>query len=286
MKTFVIALLLTGFGWFRAGAQVTVDIRSDQDEFLPGEAIPLAIKITNLSGQQLHFGGDPGWLTFSVESTDGINVLKISEVPVPAQFDLFSSQAGTLHVDVAPCFQINRIGHYKVTSYLHIKDWPTAITSSVKEFDVVTGVKLWSQEFGVPAAGSPPEMREFSLEKANYLRQQLRLYLQLTDDAETHIYKVIPLGPMVAFGYPEERIDRTSQLHVLWQTGAQSFSYCVVSPEGLLLQRDLYELIDTRPQLKVDDNGEVTVEGGFKRMPTHDIPAVHPPDDLPPASQK
>jgi hypothetical protein len=286
MKTFVITLLLAGFGWFGAGAQVTVDIHSDQNEFLPGEAIPLAIKITNLSGQQLHFGGDPGWLAFSVESTDGFNVVKISEVPVPAQFDLFSSQAGTLHVDIAPCFQINRIGHYKVTAYLHVKDWPAAITSSAKEFDVVTGVKLWSEEFGLPAADSPPEMREFSLEKANYLRQQLRLYLELTDTAESHIYKVIPLGPMVAFGYPEERIDRTSQLHVLWQTGAQSFSYCVVSPEGLLLQRDLYELINTRPHLKVDDNGEVTVEGGFKRTPAADIPAVHPPDALPPAPQK
>ena len=85
MKTFVIVLLLAGFGWFGARAQVTVDIHSEQNEFLPGEAIPLAIKITNLSGQQLHFGGDPGWLTFSVESTDGISVVKNSEVPVPAR---------------------------------------------------------------------------------------------------------------------------------------------------------------------------------------------------------
>jgi hypothetical protein len=286
MKTFVITLLLAGLGWFRAGAQVTVELRSDQNEFLPGETIPLAVKITNLSGQQLHFGSGPGWLTFSVESSDGFDVVKISDVPVPAQFDLFSSQAGTLHVDIAPCFQINRIGHYKVTAYLRLKDWASNITSPPKEFDVVTGVKLWSQEFGVPSAGGPPELREFSLEKANYLRQQLRLYLQLTDAAESRIYKVVALGPMVSFGYPDERIDRTSQLHVLWQTGAQSFSYCVVSPDGKLLQRDLYEIANTRPKLKVDDNGEVTVEGGIKRVPEAEIPPVHPPDDLPPASQK
>ncbi len=254
-----MTLLLTGFVWFHAGAQVTVDIHSDYGRrFLPRRGhSALAIKITNLSGQQLHFGGDPGWLTFSVESSDGSDVVKISEVPLPGQFDLFSSQAGTLHVDIAPCFQLNRIGHFMVTAYLRLKDWSANITSPVKEFDVVTGVKIWSQEFGVPSVGGPPELRVFSLEKANYLREQLRLYLQLTDAAESHIYKVIPLGPMVAFGYPEERIDRTSQLHVLWQTGAQSFSYCVVSPDGKLVQRDLYELANSRPRLKVDDNGDV-----------------------------
>jgi len=286
MRVFSIALLLATLGWFRAPAQVTVDLRLDQTEFLPGEAILLAVKITNLSGQPMHFGGDPGWLTFSVESSDGLDVVKISEVPVREQFDLFSSQAGTLHVDIAPSFQLDRISHYKVTAILRLKDWATSITSPAREFDVVTGVKLWTQQFGMPSAGGPPEMREFSLEKANYLRQQLRLYLQLTDAAESRIYKVFALGPMVSFGYPEEQVDRNSELHVLWQTGAQTFSYCVVSPNGVLLQRDLYELVNSRPKLKVDDNGDVIVSGGVKRVPAADIPAVAAPDALPPAPQK
>jgi len=36
----------------------------------------------------------------------------------------------------------------------------------------------------------------------------------------------------------------------------------------------------------VDDNGDVSVVGGVKRVPAADIPTVHPPDSLPPASQK
>jgi len=278
--------MLAALGWFRATAQVTVDLRLNQNEFLPGESIPLAVKITNQSGEQLHFGGNPGWLTFGVESSDGFDVVKISEVPVPADFDLFSSQAGTLHVDLAPYFQLSRIGHYKITAVLHLQDWATSINSPAKEFDLVNGVQIWSQQFGLPSAGGPPEMREFSLQKANYLREQLRLYLQVTDAAESRIYKVVALGPMVAFGYPEEQVDRNSELHVLWQTGAQSFSYCVVSPDGALEQRDLYELVNSRPKLKVDDNGDVSVVGGVKRVPAADIPTVHPPDSLPPASQK
>ena len=67
MKTFAIILVLSCMVLLRASAQLTVEISMDQDEFLPGEAVPLAVKITNLSGQQLHFGADPSWLTFSVE---------------------------------------------------------------------------------------------------------------------------------------------------------------------------------------------------------------------------
>ena len=282
MKHFVIGLILAGMAWLHASAQVTLDLRLAQNEFLPGESIPLAVKITNLSGQKLHFGGEPGWLTFSVESTDGFDVVKNSEVPLPEEFDLFSSQAGTLHVDLAPSFQISRTGHYKVTAVLHLKDWAASIPGTPKEFDIVNGVKLWSQNFGIPTSAGPPEMREYSLEKANYLREQLRLYLQLTDAAESRIFKTIALGPMVSFGFPEQQVDRVSQLHVLWQTGAQSFSYCVISPDGEILKRDLYELINSRPKLNVDDNGEVSVVGGMKRIPATDIPPVHPPDELPP----
>jgi hypothetical protein len=286
MKTFAIAFILSGMVLLRASAQLTVEISMDQDEFLPGEAVPLAVKITNLSGQQLHFGADPSWLTFSVESVDGLNVIKKSEVPVLGQFDLFSSQLGIKRVDIEPSFDISRIGRYKVTAYLHIKDWAVTVNSQPATFDVITGAKLWSQDFGVPSTNGVPEMREFTLEKANYLREQLRLYVQLTDARESRVFKVFALGPMVSFGYPEEQIDRTSQLHVLWQTGGQSFSYCILSPDGVVLHRDVYDIFGSRPKLNVDDNGDVSVVGGLKRVPASEIPQVQMPDALPPAPLK
>jgi len=286
MKTFAIAFILSGMVLLRASAQLTVEISMDQDEFLPGEAVPLAVKITNLSGQQLHFGADPSWLTFSVESVDGLNVIKKSEVPVLGQFDLFSSQLGIKRVDIEPSFDISRIGRYKVTAYLHIKDWAVTVNSQPATFDVITGAKLWSQDFGVPSTNGVPEMREFTLEKANYLREQLRLYVQLTDARESRVFKVFALGPMVSFGYPEEQIDRTSQLHVLWQTGGQSFSYCILSPDGVVLHRDVYDIFGSRPKLNVDDTGDVSVVGGVKRVPASEIPQVQMPDALPPAMSK
>ena len=83
-------------------AQVTLEVVLDQKQFLPGESLPVAVKITNLSGQSLHLGAEPNWLTFSVESADGFVVLKNAEVPVLGEFDLASSQMATKRVDLHP----------------------------------------------------------------------------------------------------------------------------------------------------------------------------------------
>ena len=73
MKIFLVLVLALTAG-FRAAAQVNVELAMDQDQFLPNESVRLAVKITNRSGQPVHLGADPNWLTFSVESVDGFVV--------------------------------------------------------------------------------------------------------------------------------------------------------------------------------------------------------------------
>ena len=104
----ILALVLLAF--CRASAQlVDVKVVLDQDQFLPSETLPLAVRITNRSGQTLHLGADPDWLTFSVESDDHFIVVKNSEVPVLGEFDLGSSQVATKHVDLQPYFDLARL---------------------------------------------------------------------------------------------------------------------------------------------------------------------------------
>ena len=281
MKTFLVAVL-AALALCRASAQVTVEITMEQEQFLPSESIPLAVKITNRSGQQLHLGAEADWLTFSVESSDGFVVIKNSEVPVLGAFDLESSQMGTKRVDLQPHFAMSKHGRYKVTAMLRIKDWAQTIPSAPKFFDVISGAELWVQDFGVPtAANSVPEARKYKLEQANYLRSQLRLYVQVSDTAEARIYQVTALGPMVSFSQPEAQVDRVSQLHVLWQGGAQAFYYCIVSPNGTVLKHENYDYFASRPRLTVNESGEVLVTGGTRRVQPSELPAVKPPNELP-----
>ena len=285
MKTFLVAAAAAML-FLRASAQVDLELVTDQDQFLPSESLPMAVKITNRSGQRLHLGAEANWLTFNVESLEGGVVIKKAEVPVAGEFDLESSQMATKRVDLQPYFVLNRQGRYKVTATLRIKDWSAQMTSAPKNFDVISGAYLWSQEFGVPeATNASPEVRKYTLEQANYLRSQLRLYLQVSDAAESRIYKVTPLGPMVSFSQTEAQVDRASQLHVLWQAGAQMFIYCLVSPNGTVLKRDNYDCFTSRPRLTVSESGFVSVVGGTRRLQPVELPVVRPPNELPPPAK-
>jgi hypothetical protein len=276
MKTFfVLALMLTGF--LRASAQVDVELAMDQDQFLPNEPVRLAVKITNRSGQTLHLGADPGWLTFTVESDDNYIVIKNSEVPVVEPFDLESSQMATKRVDLQPYFVMSKPGRYRVVATMRIKDWGATRTSAPKRFDIISGVELWSQDFGVPVADSqPPEARKYTLVQANYLREQLQLYVQISSGDGMRILKVAALGPLVSFSSPQAQVDRISQLHILWQTGAQSFTYTVMRPDGTAALRDTYENFNSRPRLGVNTNGDVVVVGGVRRAKPTDAPVQKP----------
>src|SRR5882724_6373716 len=104
-------------------AQMMVEVKLDQDQFLPGEALRAAVRVTNRSGQTLRLGAEPDWLTFSIESRDGFVVSKDGDTPVTGEFLLESSKMATKRVDLAPYFLLDRPGRYAVGATVRIKQW-------------------------------------------------------------------------------------------------------------------------------------------------------------------
>ena len=267
---------------FSASAQVTVDVTLDQDQFLPGEALPVSVHVTNRSGRMVRLGtGD--WLTFYVQMSDGSIVSKKLDPPVEGEFFLETQEVGTKRVDLAPYFVINHMGSYRVTANVHIKDWNQDISSAPKNFDIIEGAQIWSQTFGVPDMGAPnepPPVRKYTLIQANYLKDQLRLYLQVSDESGGNIFKVRAIGPMISFSQPETQLDRLNDLHVLFQSGATAFTSCVVDPKGNVVTRDTYDYIGTRPHLTEDNGGNISIVGGVRRLTSSELPVVHPPSEV------
>ena len=256
---------------------MTVEVSTGQDEFLPGEAIPVVVKITNRSGQTLKLGPGQGWLKFSIEARDGYVAFKNGEVPVSDEITIESAQWASVRVDLAPYFQLPKAGHYAVSASVSVPEWKQQIRSDKKWFDVIQGARLWEQEFGVPKApgdtNAVPEMRRYALQEANYLRSRLTLYVQVTD-VSGKINKVLPIGPMISFGQPDPKVDKMSDLHVLYQTGPRSFSYIVINPNGEMITRQTYDYT-TRPRLMADPLGNLTVVGGTRRLTHDDIPPLN-----------
>ncbi len=257
-------------------AQVTVEVVLEQEQFLVGETMPAAVRITNRSGQTLRFGNRPDWATFSIESRDGFIVVKNSEVPVLGEFTLESSKVATRRVDLGPHFALTRHGRYSVTATVNVPEWGVQLTSKPTNFDIIRGAKLWSQEFGIPTRGGSnelPEVRRYTLQQANYLNSQIRLYLRLTDASEAKVFKVLLVGPMRSVSKPEPQLDKQSNVHILYQDDARSYSYTVVNPDGEIILRQTYDYVNSRPRLKVASDGKVSVMGGIRRIAANDVPA-------------
>jgi hypothetical protein len=268
-----------------ARAQVAIEVTQDQDQFLHGEALRVAVRIINRSGQTLHLGADEDWLTFAIESREGGVVSETGRVPVVGEFELESSRVGIKRVDLQPYFSLPRPGRYAITATVKIKGWGVTVTSPPKSFDLIEGIRLWEQTFGLPkptdATNNTPEVRKYILQQANYLKSQLRLYLRVTDASGSKTYKVCQVGAMLSFSRPDMRVDRLSNLHLLYQSGPRAFTYSVFNPDGDILIRQTHDFIQSRPRLQANDEGYITVTGGARRQTASDLP---PPPEPEPAA--
>jgi len=280
----ICALMLVCVG--RLSAQVTVELLTDQDEFLPGEAIPVIARITNRSGQTVTFGREQGWLKFSISAHEGYVAMRQSDIPTGEPFTLQSSERANVKLNLAPFFALDKPGHYKISATVSIPEWKQQINSETKTIDVIPGARVWQQAFGVPKApgdtNGAPELRVYALQEANYLKRSLMLYAQVTDSGGIY-NRVTPIGPMISFGQPTALVDKVSNLHVLYQNGPRSFSYTIITPECEIIVRQKNDYT-SRPRMVADVDGNITIEGGTRRIARDDLPAPKAPvvNDVPP----
>jgi hypothetical protein len=257
---------------------VTAELVLDQDQYLPDEDLQLKVRITNRSGQPLTLGQDDSWINFDLVGEKSFLVAKLANMPVAGQFTLLSGQTGSRVLNPTPYFDFRRPGRYRIGATIRLEQWGQTIDCKSAVFTVANGVplpNLANLQIGLPlppgVSNVPPEIRHYSLLKIPYLNE-LKLYARLTDD-HGRTLRVFPLARMLSFSEPEAQIDRANNLHVLLQTGARSFTYSIVNPEGALLVREMHDYTQTRPKLRATDDGQIYVSGGIRRLTVNDVPA-------------
>jgi len=262
-----------------AWGQVKVSVLLDQNQFLPGEAVPVKVRIVNHSGQTLSFTPDSNWLRITLQAEDSFIVEQTGEVPATGYFELPPSKMATKELDIESFFTLSRPGRYSVVVTVRIKEWNQTITSEPTKFDLISGTKLWERAFGVPnsaLADGSPEVRKYLLQQANHLRTQIRLYVRITDASEDRTFRVVPIGPIVSFSEPKALLDKDSNLHVLYQSGPRVSTYFAINPDGRILTQERIEYSASRPRLDPAEDGTITVKGGI-RMPQ--APVESPPPE-------
>lgn len=221
----LLAALLAASAAACAQSGLGVELILDESSYLPGEAIPVGVKITNLSGRPVTFGASQDWLNFYVERRDGTPASRLAEIPVQGEFTLESATAGTKRWNLAQGFDLTQPGPYTVFAEVSLPGWSVTLTSPPEPFVVANASTLWEADFGLPG-GTPgrPEIRRYGLLQANR-RKELTLFVRVTDESGAVIHRVTPVDRLVSFSRPEHQLDRESNLHILFQNGARQFSY-------------------------------------------------------------
>ncbi len=288
----LIVAALVGWIVLPAGAQVDVRISTTQEQFLPAESLEVAVKIGNFTGAPLKLGTHPHWIAFTVERSDGGVVNKVSEPADVGEFTLQQSTTGTLRFDIAPQFALQQPGTYRITATLTPIDGRETFASAPLLVEIINGVRLnEDRTFGFQKPDGSMEYRKFILQQANFLKH-LRLYLRVTDANESQTLKVLQLGPMVTFEPPRWVMDRQSHLHVLHQLGPDNFRYHDIDPDGEIRVRQTWRFSGRRPELRVNESGQIAVVGGVRRPDRSDLPVATAPEaagsearPVPPASE-
>lgn len=276
IPAFLLLCLMAG----RLFAQLEIHVTVAQDQFIPGEAVEAAVRISNFTGRKIVLGDSRTWLRFDLDSSDGRVVTRLADVPETGEFSLEPSTRGTLRFDIQPQFEIARPGRYRLTATVMTPDGEQ-FTSRPTPLEVIRGTRLWERDFSVAVPPDQPDIRrKYVLQQATHLRS-LRLYLRVTDADEHEILKVINLGGIVSFNRPDCRVDRTSRLHLLHQIDAETYRYHLVDTDGSLLQRRLHIITARRPELRVNESGEVAVLGGERRRHSSDFPVEIPSEPTP-----
>lgn len=278
MKILPVCTLLSLFAMADVLAQsVSVEVALDQEQYISSEDLVARVRITNFSGQTLTLGNDDTWLSFSIDGGPNRIVSQRAIPPVRGEFQLDSSTIGTRRVNISPYFDLTRPGRYTVTATVRIPQIGLQVQSKPKAFNIISGTVLWQQDFGVPldpnAEDTTPEVRKYALLQVTH-EKDLKLYFRLTDASSAKPYRVFPIGPLISFSKPEGQLDRFNNLHVLYQTGARSFLYTAINPEGVVIARETHDIATSRPTLRADKDGRISVTGGIRRYTSSDLPPV------------
>lgn len=268
-------------------AQISVTVELDQEQYLAREPIIAAVRIVNLTGVPLKLGATQDWLKLDVEATNGSYVQHLADPPVVHEFTVPNAGRGTRRVDLAPYYKVDRAGRYKVVAHVRIAELSIEAVSEPAQFSIIGGAVIWEQAFGwrpvIDGEAREVTFRRYALVHAMD-GQQIMLYGRVSDRDGMEVYRVTKLGRFLTFSKPVAMIDRESQLHVLWQTGAKVFTYVQLDPRAELLVRQTHQYTSSKPDLHALDDGQVKVFGGTRIPNPYDLPVKDEMLDAPAAT--
>lgn len=249
----LLSFLFLVLGAAQAVAQIDVRLQMSRTTFVAGEPVPVAISVTNNSGQDLVFQGNNrlGWIDFNVTSNRGVPMTPIGQ-PTFGAVKIPLGQTMTKTIDLALLFPMQAMGNYSVYGVVRMPGQTNdGFISNRLIFNINTARPYWSQKVG--------NSREFRVMNFNGGKKNM-LYAQVMDTRKGIPLQTHSLGEVLMFRKPSVALDNRQVMHVFYLIGPTTWAHARVSSDGKLLGRELHRRGNgPDPQL-------VTLPGGIVQV--------------------
>lgn len=240
--------------WTSAKAQVNMTCTLAHDTVLQFEPIWVEFKLKNVSGRLLTLA--PDHLGFEVEKIPG-RFMKGSGRPlIDAPLPLRPGVEVTRRVNLLQAYGMKEKGRYAIRGRIQVGD--ELLLTPRKHLDVVTG---FERARLVSSASRGAEMN-WVLRLISLKRDHAEsLFLRLDDEREGLCYGVYGLGGSLHVREPLLQVDTAGRVHVLHQTGPESYAHSIYTLNGRYIGRQNYLAAQGDIRLEANGTGELRIGG-------------------------
>ena len=249
-----------------ADAQIGIQIEADREKYVRYEPVKLTVTLRNYTGNTLIFGLDrdtEGSLDFLVETPEGLPIRQLDRDANPvAGLVLGTGETKSLTLTLNNLYDMQSEGVYIVAAQVGHPRLQNDYRSNEHSLEVRTGLVLWEQMVGIPAAERSDRIQSRKITLMMFRDKKGEIYCLRSED-EGYVYGVVRLGPRIAGSEPQCDVDSVSNVHVLFLIRPRLYAYRVYDYNLELRQEKYYVLEDYPPRLDRDqDIGRITVVGG------------------------
>jgi hypothetical protein len=246
-----------------ASAQLGVNIRMNQSQYLAGEAMLVTVTITNHTGTDILLAnqGRTPWLDMVVKKANGQPATSLGRANFGG-VKIAAGQSMSKTIDVAGMYHLREPGTYSVSALVRSAGAETGgFISNRLLFNCANVRPDWSQKVGVP--GQPGKVHEFRVINFTNSRRSL-LYTQVIDSKTGISLQTLNLGEALLFRKPQAAVDRTQTLHVLYLATPELYVHARVDVQGRFVGRELHKRGGGGdPKLMSFADGSVKVAGSI-----------------------
>lgn len=252
----VVASTVTAWG------QLSVNIQMNQSQTLAGEAVLVAVTITNHSGSDITLAnnGRTPWLDMVVKRGSGEPAAALGRANFGA-VQIASGQSMSKTIEISSLYNLREPGSYSVSALIRSEGNTNGFISNRLLFTTVNVRPDWSQKVGVP--GQPGKTHEFRVINFTNASKSM-LYVQVVDAKTGISLQTINLGQALLFRKPQAAVDRSQNLNVLYLATPEFYVHARIDVNGRFLGRELHKRGGSGdPRLMTFADGSVKVAGSI-----------------------